>query len=213
MNRSLTLFHFGRVPVRAHWSILLGILVFSGFRIDPVGWFGVLGIIFVHEAGHALVVKWVGGRATAIEFTGFGGLCWWEGEVSAAGRAAIAWGGVWAQLVLLGAALVADAWAGPFTSPAGWRLLEIATASNVWMALFNLIPLKPLDGAEAWTLPYLLGRWTRQRLAHHLAGRQSAPLAREDEAAPEQLDPAHEASARALASQLLEAARRPESQP
>lgn len=72
---AFTLFHLGRVPVRLHWSVLLGLLVFSGFRIDPIGWVAVLGLILVHEAGHALVVKWAGGRATAIEFTGFGGLC------------------------------------------------------------------------------------------------------------------------------------------
>lgn len=202
----VTLFHLGRVPVRLHWSVLLGLLVFSGFRFDPVGWLGVLGLILVHEAGHALVVKWAGGRATTIELTGFGGLCRWEGDVSPTGRAAIAWGGVWAQLVVLAVAVSLGALGVQPESVFGWRLLSIATASNVWMIAFNLLPVSPLDGAEAWRLPLLLGRRVRARLSGHrdVVHEPAEPAD----------DFAHDAPeadrARALASELLDAARRPE---
>lgn len=202
----VTLFHLGRVPVRLHWSVLLGLLVFSGFRFDPVGWLGVLGLILVHEAGHALVVKRAGGRATAIELTGFGGLCRWEGDVSPTGRAAIAWGGVWGQLVVLAVAVSLGALGVQPESAFGWRLLSIATDSNVWMIAFNLLPVSPLDGAEAWRLPLLLGRRVRARLSGHrdVAHEPAEPAD----------DFAHDSPeadrARALASELLDAARRPE---
>lgn len=202
----ITLFHLGRVPVRLHWTVLLGLLVFSGFRFDPIGWVGVLGLILVHEAGHALVVKWAGGRATAIELTGFGGLCRWEGDVSPAGRAAIAWGGVWGQLVVLAVAVSLGALGVQPESVFGWRLLSIATDSNAWMIAFNLLPVAPLDGAEAWRLPLLLGRQVRAWLTGH---RDVAHVPAEPTD-----DFAHDSpeadQARALANELLDAARRPE---
>lgn len=202
-----TLFHLGRAPVRLHWSVLLGLFVFSSFRFDPVGWLGVLGLILAHEAGHALVVKWPGARATAIELTGFGGLCRWEGEVSPLGRAAIAWGGVWAQLVVLAVAWAVQSFGGPVTSPVAWRLLAIGTVSNAWMIALNLLPIPPLDGAEAWRLPLLLGRAARLTLSGHRDVRHVPGGAAPDELPP---DTPHAEAAKHLASRLLDEARRPE---
>jgi Zn-dependent protease len=205
---AFTLFHVARVPVRLHWSVLVGLFVFSGLRIDPVGWVGVLGLILAHEIGHALVVRWAGGRATAIELTGFGGLCRWEGDVSPIGRAAIAWGGIWAQLLVLGVATAWEATSEP-GSYAAFRLLSIATFSNVWMIGFNLLPVPPLDGAEAWRLPVLLGRALRRRVS---SDRDAGEPPRRDEAPDDGLEsgtPEAEA-ARSIAAQLLEEARRPE---
>ncbi|MEW5740513.1 MAG: hypothetical protein AB1938_16415 [Myxococcota bacterium] len=207
---SFTLFHVGRVPVRFHWSILLGLAVFSGFRIDPVGWFGVLGLILVHELGHALVVRWAGAEAEAIEFTGFGGLCHWRGEVSAVGRAAIAWGGVWGQLVVLAVALAIQALPEPPLSPTALRLLDIATSSNAWMIALNLLPLRPLDGREAWALPGLLGRAARRRLSFYRDVPHQPLDGPEPDLAP---GSPHADAARELASQLLTDARRSEDTP
>lgn len=205
----LTLFHLGRVPVRLHWSVLLGLLVFSGFHFDPIGWLGVLALILVHEAGHALVVKWAGGRATAIELTGFGGLCRWEGDVSPIGRAAIAWGGIWGQLVVLAVAMALPALGAAPDSRVGFHLWSIATQSNVWLIAFNLLPVSPLDGAEAWPLPLLLGRRVRASLSAH-RDVAHVPDAQGDDF-PEDSPQADQA--RALASQLLDAAREPEDRP
>ena len=149
------------VQVRLHWTAVVGAYVFTGFRFDPVAWGCFFGLVFAHELGHALVVKACRATATAIELTGFGGLCYWRGDVSATGRAAIAWGGVWAQLVVLALAEAYWHFAQPRLDWNGWRVLLTLTSSNAWMAAFNLVPLAPLDGAEAWRLPVLLGRWLR----------------------------------------------------
>jgi len=67
-----------------------------------------------------------------------------EGEVSPARRSFVALSGVLAQLALLGAAL----WL-----PMPAELHEAFTRRNGLVLLFNLIPVKPLDGAQAWRLP------------------------------------------------------------
>lgn len=162
---SWTLFRLRGAPVRLHWSAPLGVYAFSGFRFEPVYLLASLGLVLLHEVGHALVVRAAGGRVVELELNGLGGYCRWQGEVSPIGRAAIAFGGVWAQLALLFAAL-ALAPTGVFDgSYPGRVLFWTATVGNVWMVLLNLVPLRPLDGAEAWRLPLLLGRAARRGLS------------------------------------------------
>ena len=153
------------VPVRLHWSVLLGAVVFTGFSFSPVRWICLVGLIVAHEVGHALVVKASGARAIAIDVNALGGLCHWQGRVSALGRAAIAWGGVWAQLVILVVALFADGFTPAVRSDVTEQVLWTLTVSNAWLIGFNLLPFSPLDGADAWQLPILLGVRARRRLS------------------------------------------------
>ena len=160
---ALSLGRIAGVAVRLHWTAPIGAFVLTGFHFDPLGWLCFFGVVLVHEVGHALVVKACRATPVAIDLTGFGGLCHWRGEVSAVGRASIAWGGVWAQLMLL-AIGEACLWLDPPLGLTGWRLLAAATSSNAWLMALNLVPIAPLDGAEAWRLPVLLGRALRRSL-------------------------------------------------
>ncbi|MHB8874667.1 MAG: hypothetical protein ACYC8T_13340 [Myxococcaceae bacterium] len=205
---SLSLGRIAGVAVRMHWTAPLGLFVFTGFRFDPVAWLCFLGVVLVHELGHALVVKACRATPVAIELTGFGGLCYWRGEVSPVGRAAIAWGGVWAQLVLLLAA-EAHLWLGPPLDDSGLRIISALTAGNAWMIAMNLLPLAPLDGAEAWRLPVLLGRGLRARLP----GRRGTGLPRIAPGGVNQDEAAFEAGERreeveAIAQAILSEARK-----
>jgi Zn-dependent protease len=155
---ALTVGHWKRVPIKLHATLPLGLFFFSGFRFDPVHWLCTIVLIGLHELGHAWVVKRVGGTATEVVIHGFGGWCAWNGDVSKLGRAAIACGGVAAQLLSLGV------WP---QSPAALHVFWSLTASNAWMIGFNLLPFRPLDGAEAWAFPYLLGQRVRRRLTVH----------------------------------------------
>jgi Zn-dependent protease len=158
---SLTVGRIGGVPVRVHWTAPIGAYVFTGWRFDATAWLCFFGIVLAHEVGHALVVKAVRCRPVNIDLTGYGGLCYWRGDPTPIGRAAIAWGGVWAQLLLLA---LAEAYLAIFGMPYdfhGYQVLATLTSANVWMIAFNLMPLPPLDGAEAWRLPVLLGRALR----------------------------------------------------
>lgn len=206
-NWSLKVGHWRGVPIRVHASTPVGLYVFSGFRFDPVWWACALGLVLLHELGHALVVRMVGGRATEVMLTGFGGHCAWTGEVSPLGRAAIACGGVAAQLVLLIMALVANGLGLVPASGVANTVLWAATMSNAWLIGINLLPISPLDGAEAWAFPYRLGQVARRKLTTHrnVVRLDGDPMETGEAGAKEQ--------AKNLAAQLLENARKEEDEP
>lgn len=148
----LKLFTVKGVPVRAHWTVPLGMLMFSGGRIAPGAWLGVLFVILLHELGHAFVVNRVGLVNAGIDLTGFGGVCKWVGNPSRVQRALVAWGGVLAQAVL---ALVAWPIVLLGVLPPSVFLTDLFfafTQVNVLLIAINLIPFPPLDGAKAWPL-------------------------------------------------------------
>jgi stage IV sporulation protein FB len=146
------------VPIRVHTSALVGAVLFGGFAFAPGAWIGFLLVVLVHELGHAAVVRFTGNHVQCIDVHVLGGECRWFGHPTPTERAAIAWGGVWAQLALFFVALpiqhaVGDAW-GRF----GTDLLEALTWQSLILAAINLLPFVPFDGAEAWKLPGLLRR-------------------------------------------------------
>ncbi len=166
-NWSVKIGQWRKVPIHLHASVPVGLFVFSGFRVLPVWWTCLLGLILLHELGHAWVVQLAGGRATEVMLTGFGGHCAWKGEVSPLGRAAIACGGVAAQLIVLILALLLHAFELIPEEEIAATVLSAATLSNAWIIGFNLLPISPLDGAEAWAFPYRLGQVARRRLTTH----------------------------------------------
>src|ERR1041384_1713174 len=88
------------IPVRLHWSTPLACLVVGGLAFRPVVWATALGIVLIHELGHAFFVRAVKAHVTAVDLNGWGGLCHWRGSPGPIGRALIAWGGVVAQALL-----------------------------------------------------------------------------------------------------------------
>ncbi|HVO30658.1 MAG TPA: M50 family metallopeptidase, partial [bacterium] len=149
-------------PLRIHWTAPLGALFFGHFRFVPGFWIGFLVLILFHEMGHAAFVLANGARATSVDVHGLGGLCWWNGRVTPMGRAAIAWGGVLAQ-ALLGVLAWQYFRAVPPDSAVTAQLAWVFSTTNLWMIGINLIPVRPLDGAEAWPIvPMLLSRATRE---------------------------------------------------
>lgn len=187
------------VPLRIHASTILGLYVFSGFQFVPMLWLLSLGLVLLHELGHAAVVLRVGATPVEIMLTGFGGHCAWQGHVRPVDRAAIAFGGVAAQLLLFAivqAVAFLGLWPhGTFAAQAWWMF----TTSNLWLVVLNLLPFKPLDGVEAWALPYLWGQAARERLTKRrfrdAKGRTDVGLDAEAQAAR-------------VAAELLENARR-----
>lgn len=138
------------VPVRVHWTTPIGALIFGGF--SPVFWFAFFVLVLLHEAGHAVLVRRYGHRVTAIDVTGFGGLCRWQGAATRDERAVIAWGGVAAQAVLL---VITLGLVLAFGYPTFGPLRTLASAfisTNLFLIALNLLPFRPLDGAEAWPL-------------------------------------------------------------
>ena len=155
----LNLGTFRGALVRLHWSIPLGAFVFGHFEIAPFFWLGFLGLLVAHELGHAWLVKRLGLRVLALELHAMGGECIWDGYVTPLQRSVIAWGGVVGQLlVLLGAVLANRIW-GPPASGAALQLQDVLVRTNIILIAINLLPVPPLDGANAWRL---LSMWRRR---------------------------------------------------
>jgi membrane-associated protease RseP (regulator of RpoE activity) len=156
----------------------LGALLFTGFQWSVAAWTGFVLTILFHEFGHAYLCRRYGARVIAIDLHGFGGLCTWQGEVTAMQRAKIAWGGVVAQGIVFAVTYVACIIAPPETAP----MLTFSSAllwTNVRVALWNLVPIPPLDGFAAWPL---LGMWFASWRARRQRERQAKARAFRDAA-------------------------------
>ena len=148
----LTLLKIRGVPVKAHWSIPLIALFMSGFTYMPGVWVGVILLILWHEIGHLFFVLRYGLRAVSVEVNGFGGLCQYVGAPTPVQRSMIAWGGVVFQMIALVIALVVANFIYAPQSAFGLELYDSFIRINLFLAAFNLIPIPPFDGAEAWKL-------------------------------------------------------------
>lgn len=139
-------------PILLHWSLALGLLAFGGLAIVPGFWVGFLVLILLHELGHAYLVRRLGFRVQAVVVHGFGGFCRWDGSASRLEHSIIAWGGVLAQALLLVSTLALLLLIGEPESSFGFQLKDAWVRANLWVMALNLLPVQPLDGADAWQI-------------------------------------------------------------
>jgi Zn-dependent protease len=153
-----------RVPVYAHWSLVLvwAVILLAAF-VKPgealTAWTAYSLLILLHECGHMLVAQSRGCRVTAIDLYPIHGITHFELPWSRYDHALIAWGGVAAQVVVA-VPLIAGVEAFGYTP---WKTANLAINIlgyySVLLAVFNLLPMRPLDGATAWHLfPELVKR-------------------------------------------------------
>jgi len=170
MRSSWRLGRWRGIPISLHWTVFIGIPWFlfqtrsvTGAAIMFVGFFVIL---LVHELGHAAVARWRQVDVEQIRLLFLHGTCTLNEEpYHELDDVLIAWGGVAAQFALLVIALVADIVLGAF-SPVAEGLLSplfrVLIATNLFIIIFNLIPLAPFDGAKAWRALPLLAEWWKQ---------------------------------------------------
>ena len=82
-------------PLRLHWTLPVGALLFGQGRFVPGFWLGFFLLVFVHELGHAVLVRRYGHGVVSIDIHALGGVCRWSGEPTAIDRSRIAWGACW----------------------------------------------------------------------------------------------------------------------
>ena len=155
-----------RVPILAHWSALLLAAFFVVVNLDQLH-YAVAGItayalvLVVHELGHQFAASRLGYRVVSIEIYPIHGACRFDHPETRLESAKIAWGGVIGQLLIAAPAIIRlVVWGYSSIGPMN-TLLAILGPSNVAIAIFNLIPVRPLDGAKAWSLFPLL--WAARR--------------------------------------------------
>jgi Zn-dependent protease len=153
------------IPVHVSVVFLLIALVLgqqSGARTPVLmaAWIVIMFVgILLHELGHALTAR-AYGQEPAIAIHGFGGTTMWQprGEVGPGKRALITLAGPVVGLVIGVPALVI---AGllPEGSMAGQVMGFVYFVNLVW-AIFNLVPMLPLDGGRimASVLELLFGK-------------------------------------------------------
>ena len=152
----------GRVTVlgarlHIHWSavalagVMLGVWRRQpGYAIEAIACY--FGLILLHEAGHAAVALRLGYRATDIYLSMVHGLCAYDRPDTFREEALIAWGGVFAQLVVA-LPLVALAQVPTIASlPYAGILIAAFGYFSLAMVALNLAPARGLDGAKAWRL-------------------------------------------------------------
>jgi hypothetical protein len=143
----------GPIPVvMIHWTALALAVIVSGFSFQPIAWLAVFVVILIHELGHATAVLKARATVVAIRMDAMGGCCEWVGSVTRAQRLAIVWGGVLAQLLLFGIALGVSFYIGPFGGEFSGQFLPVLLRWNLILVALNLLPVKPLDGYDAWRL-------------------------------------------------------------
>lgn len=156
-NGSLLLFRLFGIKVFVHWSWLIVAAISIRLRADVYGspiwnaleYFSLFGIVLMHEFGHALACRSVGGKAETIMLWPLGGIAF----VSPPMRpGAVLWSifaGPLVNIVLLPVTVIGAYYAiqmRPDTDLA-WFAYEIARI-NVALLIFNMIPVYPLDGGQ-----------------------------------------------------------------
>jgi len=157
---SIHLFRLAGIDLYLHWTWFLvawyGMDQRIGRYTSPVWnaleYLALFAIVLMHEFGHSLACRQVGGRADQIVLWPLGGVAYVEPPQR---PGAMLWSlaaGPLVNVVLVPVLFLANVLvhaAGPayIFSNAG-RLLEAITVINLGLLIFNLLPVYPLDGGQ-----------------------------------------------------------------
>ena len=140
----------------------------NGWRLLAI----VLSAAAVHEAGHWLVLRCLGGRAGGLQISTLGAVLETECVLSYAGELATVLAGPASNLLAAMVLTVLDR--GSWSTAAGAQLVLCA---------FNLLPIRPLDGGRAlellvsWLAGPAAGEWAARCLGTATAAALAAFLA------------------------------------
>jgi Zn-dependent protease len=161
MNQgALRLFRFAGIDVFLHWSWFVVALfeingrshAYSSVLYNVLEYLALFVIVLLHEFGHALACKQVGGTANRIMLWPLGGVAY----VSPPPRAgATLWSIAAGPLVnvllmptFMGLGYLSRSAGIPQTMPDVHALLRAVAYINAALLIFNLLPIYPLDGGQ-----------------------------------------------------------------
>lgn len=145
----------GGADTYVHWSvfavtvfILAGVVAHPGLTI--LGLMCYYSVLLIHETGHLIAAQRKGCQVIAIELYPFFGVTRYTMPWSRLDHCIIAWGGVIAQAIVF---IPLVGWVGThgYTHFEGVNMIfAILGFFSLGVAIFNLLPIQPLDGAMAW---------------------------------------------------------------
>ncbi len=166
------------VTVRVHWSLLAGCIALALVAWPQVlsglaAVFAYFMSMLIHEWGHTFVAQRRRCPVHAIELYPMLGLARLGQPYSHADHCAIAWAGVVAQAIAATpmVAILATVGFTPISSVN--YFLVVFVWVSVLSVVLNLVPIRPLDGALAWSrVPALprFPRWLRPRKTRPMRG-------------------------------------------
>src|SRR5262245_37458133 len=160
MSGSFRLFRLAGVSVHLHWSWLLvaGLALqyrraaYDSFAWNLAEYLALFGIVLLHEFGHALACRQVGGRADHIILWPLGGIAFvsppprpgaWLWSIAAGPLVNVV-----LVPVFLAADLVAQSAGLADTNPDAFGFILTLGYMNLVLLIFNLLPVYPLDGGQ-----------------------------------------------------------------
>ncbi|HWC17009.1 MAG TPA: hypothetical protein VG498_08330 [Terriglobales bacterium] len=154
--------------VYVHWSVfLIAVLMVSAVirhaLVTLAGIAGWLGVMLIHECGHAFAAQRYGSEVLCIDLYPIFGLCSFRAPWSKFAECVIVWGGVLAQAVVAIPVVLFLAVHGYTSVEPVDVLLALLGPFSLAIAVLNLLPLSQLDGAKAWKLLWLVLAAKRER--------------------------------------------------
>lgn len=148
-----------RFRIHPLFSVMLLLSAITGYFIEIVTLFGV---VLIHELGHAAAAKGFGWRLKEVQLLPFGGVAVTEESGSVP---------LWQEVVVVLAGPLQNVWMLLF----GWAATSLGLFPEAWgsyfvqanltIALFNLLPILPLDGGKLLQAAICL--WLPYKTAMH----------------------------------------------
>lgn len=165
------------VDVYVHWTVLvIGILMIYGTIRNPwvtlaagLSW---LALMLLHESGHMVAAQRKHCQVMSIDLYPIFGLCCFQTPWSRFDHCVIAWGGVIAQLLVAIPLVVGLKVFGYSNFNPINAILIIFGPYSLVVAVFNLLPIRGLDGSVAWwIIPEAIKRMRGRKVKKAAAGR------------------------------------------
>jgi Zn-dependent protease len=144
-------------PVYVHWSVwLIVVLIMVNVVRRPIqsllALTAYLGVLLIHETGHLVAARKMHCEVHEIRLYPIFGVTKFQTPWSKMDHCVIAWGGVIAQAIVaipIITAVTIFGYSGfePFNT-----VLAILGFFSIGVAIFNLLPVRPLDGSIAWAI-------------------------------------------------------------
>lgn len=157
---SIRLFRFAGIDLFLHWSWFLVAVYeinsqtrrYSSLQWNVLEYLGLFLIVMLHEYGHALACRQVGGKANKIVLWPLGGVAYVEPPPRPGATLWSIAAGPLVNLVLvpilLGVGFLGRSMGWKAAMPDAYSLVRALFFINLGLLIFNMLPIYPLDGGH-----------------------------------------------------------------